>query len=48
MFYLGITGKKWIVPFDSPISCRRYEAQGATAPLAICRAAREAFLSQNR
>ncbi len=46
--FLGRTGQQWIASFYSPSQCRRYEAQGAAAPLAICRAAREAFLHQRR
>ncbi len=41
--FLGVTGQHWVASFYSPRQCRRYEAQGPTAPLAICRAAREAF-----
>jgi hypothetical protein len=46
--FLGVTGQRWIASFYSPSQCRRYEAQGATAPLAICRAAKEAFLNQGQ
>ncbi len=46
--FLGVTGPRWIASFYSPSQCRRYEAQGGSAPLAICRAAREAFLNQGR
>ncbi len=41
--YLGITGQHWVASFYSPKECRRYEASGPTAALAICRAAREAI-----
>jgi hypothetical protein len=41
--YLGVTGEHWIASFYSPSRCARYEGRGATAPLAICRAAKEAF-----
>jgi Phage ABA sandwich domain len=44
--FLGLTGQRWVASFYSPIQCRRYEAQAGSAPLAICRAAREAFLSR--
>ncbi len=43
--FLGITGQHWVASFYSPKECRRYEASGASAPLAICRAAREAILN---
>jgi hypothetical protein len=43
--FLGLTGQRWIASFYSPVQCRRYEAQASSAPLAICRAAREAFLN---
>lgn len=46
--FLGLTGQRWIASFYSPLQCRRYEAQGGSAPLAICRAAREAFLSEDK
>ncbi len=43
--FLGITGQHWVASFYSPRLCRRYEASGPSAPLAICRAAREAILN---
>lgn len=43
--FLGLTGQRWIASFYSPVQCRRYEAQAGSAPLAICRAAKEAFLN---
>lgn len=46
--FLGVTGQRWSASFYSPSHCRRYEAQANSAPLAICRAAKEAFLSQGR
>jgi hypothetical protein len=46
--FLGVTGQRWIASFYSPSQCRRYEAQGGSAPLAICRAAKDAFLNQGR
>ncbi len=46
--FLGLTGQRWVASFYSPIQCRRYEAHAGSAPLAICRAAREAFLSQKK
>jgi hypothetical protein len=46
--FLGITGQHWIASFYNPTQSRRYEAQGANAPLAICRAARKAFLNKSR
>ena len=45
--FLGLTGQRWVASFYSPVQCRRYEAQAGSAPLAICRAAREAFLSRD-
>lgn len=42
--FLGISGDLWVASFYSPIRSRRYESKGKTAPLAICRAAKEAFL----
>ncbi|MBI4642148.1 MAG: hypothetical protein HY743_00035 [Deltaproteobacteria bacterium] len=42
--FLGVSGESWVASFYSPIRCRRYESQAKTAPLAICRAAKEAFL----
>ncbi len=42
--FLGVSGEHWIVSFYSPRKCKRYESRGKTAPLAICRAAKEAFL----
>jgi hypothetical protein len=41
--FLGISGPRWTASFYSPSLCRRFEAQGGSAPLAICRAAHEAF-----
>jgi hypothetical protein len=41
--YLGITGEHWVASFYSPSRCARYEGRGPTAPLALCRAAKEAF-----
>ncbi len=46
--FLGVTGQRWTASFYSPSQCRRYEAQGRSAPLAICRAAREALVNQGR
>ncbi len=46
--FLGLTGPRWVASFYSPVQCRRYEAQAGSAPLAICRAAREAFLGRER
>ncbi|MBI4795194.1 MAG: hypothetical protein HY790_05040 [Deltaproteobacteria bacterium] len=42
--FLGVSGESWVASFYSPIRCRRYESKAKTAPLAICRAAKEAFL----
>ena len=47
-FIGGISGDLWVASFYSPMKCRRYEGKGRTAPLAICRAAREAFSSLMR
>ncbi len=41
--FLGVTGEHWVASFYSPVRCARYEGRGPTAPLAICRAARETF-----
>jgi hypothetical protein len=46
--FLGVTGQRWIASFYSPRQCRRYEAQAGSAPLAICRAAKEALVNQGR
>jgi hypothetical protein len=46
--FLGVTGQRWTASFYSPNQCRRYEAQGGSAPLAICRAAKEALVNQGR
>jgi hypothetical protein len=40
--FLGVSGQRWTASFYSPSLCRRFEAQGRSAPLAICRAAQEA------
>ncbi len=42
--FLGVSGSLWVASFYSPVRCRRYEARGKTPSLAICRAAREAYL----
>lgn len=42
--FLGVSGELWVASFYSPIKCRRYDSKGRTAPLAICRAAKEAYL----
>jgi hypothetical protein len=44
--FLGVSGQRWTASFYSPNLCRRFEALGGSAPLAICRAAKEAFLYQ--
>ncbi len=41
--FLGVTGERWTASFYSPRKCQRYEARGNSAPLAICRAAKEAY-----
>lgn len=41
--FLGVSGQRWTASFYSPSLCRRFEAQARSAPLAICRAAQEAF-----
>uniref|UniRef100_A0A7C5AMK7 Phage ABA sandwich domain-containing protein n=1 Tax=Desulfobacca acetoxidans TaxID=60893 RepID=A0A7C5AMK7_9BACT len=41
--FLGVTGEHWVASFYSPVKCARYEGKGPTAPLAVCRAAREAY-----
>jgi hypothetical protein len=42
--FLGVSGELWVVSFYSPRKCKRYESKAKTAPLAICRAAKEAYL----
>jgi len=46
--FLGVSGELWVVSFYSPRRCKRYESRGKTAPLAICRAAKEAYLDLAR
>jgi hypothetical protein len=46
--FLGIAGQRWVASFYSPSLCRRFEAQANSAPLAICRAAREVFVKQEK
>jgi hypothetical protein len=41
--YLGVSGQQWVASFYSPSQCARFEGRGTSAPLAICKAAREAF-----
>ena len=43
--FLGVTGELWVASFYSPSRCVRYEGRGASASLAICRAAKEAFIN---
>jgi hypothetical protein len=42
--FLGVSGESWVASFYSPIRCKRYESKAKTATLAICRAAKEAFV----
>ena len=42
--FLGVTGEHWVASFYNPRQLKRYEASGATAPLAICRAAQSAYI----
>jgi|UniRef100_A0A7C3ZAJ1 hypothetical protein len=42
--YLGVTGEHWVASFYSPSHCARYEGRGPSAPLAICRAAKETYI----
>lgn len=42
--FLGVSGESWVASFYSPLRCKRYESRAKTAPLAICRAAKEAYL----
>jgi len=42
--FLGVSGESWVASFYSPIRCKRYESRAKSAPLAICRAAKEAYL----
>ena len=48
VFLGGVSGDLWVASFYNPMKCKRYEGKGRTAPLAICRAAREAFSSLMR
>lgn len=43
--FLGVTGQYWVASFYSPVRCSRYEGRGQTAPLAVCRAARETYIN---
>lgn len=43
--FLGVTGQHWVASFYSPSRCARWEARGSSAPLAICRAAKETFVN---
>jgi hypothetical protein len=43
--FLGVTGQHWVASFYSPSRCARWEGRGYTAPLAICRAAKETYLN---
>jgi hypothetical protein len=43
--FLGVTGEHWVASFYSPVRCARYEGRGPTAPVAICRAAKETFIN---
>ena len=42
--FLGVSGDLWVASFYSPVKLKRYESRGKTASLAICLAAKEAFL----
>ena len=42
--FLGVSGELWVASFYNAIHCQRYESKGKSAPLAICRAAKEAYL----
>ena len=42
--FLGVSGELWVASFYQPLRCQRYESKAKTATLAICRAAKEAFL----
>jgi len=42
--FLGVSGELWVASFYHPLKCQRYESRAKTAPLAICRAAKEAYL----
>ncbi len=41
--FLGTSGELWMASFYSPVKCQRYESKARTAPMAICRAAKEAY-----
>lgn len=43
--FRGVSGDLWVASFYSPTKCQRYESKGRTAPLAICKAAKEAYVS---
>jgi hypothetical protein len=45
VFIGGVSGDLWVASFYNPMKCKRFEGKGRTASLAICRAAREAFLT---
>ena len=42
--FLGVSGELWVASFYHPLRCQRYESKAKTATLAICRAAKEAYL----
>lgn len=43
--FRGVSGDLWVASFYSPTKCQRYESKGRTAPMAICKAAKEAFVN---
>jgi len=43
VFLGGISGDLWVASFYNPMKCKRFEGRGKTAPLAVCRAAKEAY-----
>jgi hypothetical protein len=42
--FIGVSGDLWVASFYSPAKGRRFEGKGRTAPLAICRAARDTYM----
>jgi hypothetical protein len=43
--FRGVSGDLWVASFYSPTKCQRFESKGHTAPMAICKAAKEAFVN---
>jgi hypothetical protein len=43
--FRGVSGDLWVASFYSPTKCLRFESKGNTAPMAICKAAKEAYVN---